>query len=244
MSYRFTVPTVLVLLAAGVTAQSTRPADKATSRPSAAKTDAPKTLALGHSVDASLKLPDLDGNQHSMADFKGRITVVNFWSARCPVQKGWDPTLSKLVNQYGDRVTFLMVNSNEANGELQGKGADDKPYGELRKALTERDLPYKVLIDRHSVVADAFGARTTPDIFVFGKDARLIYRGLIDNDPRGTKGDKTEHHLRDTLEGLIAGKKLKPRETKPHGCSIKRAKKDGKGDKKRVRRATSRRSDR
>jgi thiol-disulfide isomerase/thioredoxin len=215
-----------VLLVTTICAQDQKPAAPPAAK--AEKADHPKTLQLGDTIDASLSLPDIDGNVHSAAEMKGRITVVNFWSTQCPIQEAWDPTLGKIQLEYEAKgVHFVMINSNEANGEIaDGKPAEGKkPYQGIRDTLKERDLPYTVLVDHGNVVADRFGALTTPDIFVFDQKGVLVYRGAIDDDQRGTKGDKAKHYLREALDALLAGKAVPTAQTKPVGCTIKRAKK-------------------
>ena len=192
------------------------------------KAKKPKTLALGHQVDPTIVLADIDGNECATANFRGRITVVNFWATRCPWMKGWDPTLSEIQRNYSKKgVVFLMIASNEGNGEIRDNKLEkgQKPYQEIRKHLKERELPYRVLIDPGSEVARRFGARTTPDIFVFDEDTRLVYRGRIDDDERRKKGDEATHYLRDTLDAMLTGEELDPTGTKPFGCSIKWPKK-------------------
>jgi hypothetical protein len=117
-----------------------------------------------------------------------------------------------------------MINSNEGNGEIADRKAegDKKPYQKIRDYLAKNELPYEVLVDHDSIVAGRFDAKTTPHVYVFDKDAKLVYRGLIDDDARGDKGDAATHHLRDTLDTLLLGRMVKPSETRPHGCSIKK----------------------
>ena len=224
-SFALATATLLCLPAAG---QDSRPTSQPTS-------DAPQELKLGGVVDNRITLADIDGKQHTTADFEGRITVVNFWATRCPWQRGWDPTLAEIQREYSSKgVTFLMINSNQGNGEIVDNDLKDgdKPYQEIRKLLAKEDLPYTVLVDHHHVVADLFDAKTTPDVFVFDGKARLVYRGLIDDDARGEKGDEATHHLRNALDALLSGEELEPREDKPFGCTIKRIKKKAKGKKR------------
>ena len=73
------------------------------------------------------------------------------------------------------------------------------------------------------MVADAFGARTTPHIFLFGADNALEYKGAIDDNVDKADSVK-EPWLRDALKAMNAGKKIDPNDTRNIGCSIKRVK--------------------
>lgn len=199
----------------------------------------PAPLEMGKRLDGATLLPDIDGKMHKAKDYQGKIVVLNFWSTTCPVMKGYEATVSDLQAKYGkEGVVFLMVNSNEGNGEIaDAKPANDKakPYQSIRDYLKTKKLDRTVLIDHNCVLADQLGAKTTPDIFVFDKSGRLSYRGLIDDDARGKKGDDANHHLADALDALIAGNSVSIQKTEPQGCSIKRPKKaqsEGDGENK------------
>lgn len=201
------------------------------------ETPAPKVLALGAKVDPEIVLTDIDGKIWKTADLADHLTVVTFWSTTCPIMAGWEDTLSKIQADYADKgVDFVMINSNEGNGEIGDREPDGeaKPYQKIRDHLAKKKLPYRVLPDHDSVVAEKFGAKTTPDVFVFNKKAELVYRGLIDDDLRGDKGDAATHYLRDTLDALLLGKFVRPSETKPHGCGIKKPRAAGKRAKKKA----------
>ena len=76
---------------------------------------------------------------------------------------------------------------------------------------------------RSGVVADAFGARTTPHVFLFDKDMKLVYKGAIDDnvsDPAAVK----EKWLENALNALASGAAIDPATTRNVGCSIKRIK--------------------
>lgn len=195
-------------------------------KPASAST---KVLQLGGKADADIVLADIDAKPWKTADLAGHLTVVVFWSTTCPIMAGWEGTLSKIHADFADKgVDFVMINSNEGNGEISDRQpqGEAKPYQKIRDHLRQKQLPYRVLVDHDSVVAEKFGAKTTPDVFVFNKDAELVYRGLIDDDLRGDKGEAATHHLRDTLDALLLGKFLRPSETKPHGCGIKKPRKN------------------
>lgn len=225
----FAAITIAGLLASPAFTQETKeptkqPAPtKKTAQDAASKKPA---VALGQPVVGAIVLKDIDGVEHTVSDLKDKITVVNFWSMTCPVMRGWESRLAAIQRKYAAKgVHFVMINSNDANGEI-GDDKDleegQKPYQKIRSHLKDEDLPYTVLVDKGSKIADVFGAKTTPDIFVFDQTGTLIFRGLIDDDARGSKGDEATHYLSDTLDALLAGEELEARETKPQGCSIKR----------------------
>ncbi|MEZ5962286.1 MAG: redoxin domain-containing protein [Planctomycetota bacterium] len=197
--------------------QATQTQDAAASKP--------LVLSLGMRASGGIVLKDIDGNEHRAKSYQGKVTVVNFYSTQCPIQAAWDDRLAAIQNEFGKKdVVFLNIDSNrtEIGDQPPVVSGDEKPYDSIRKHLKAKDLPFTVLVDHGNVVADLFGAKTTPDIFVFGKDGKLVYRGLIDDDQAQRKGDQAKRYLHDVLTKLVAGETVEAFETKPQGCSIKR----------------------
>ena len=83
-------------------------------------------------------------------------------------------------------------------------------------------MPY--LIDKNSQLADAFGARTTPHVYLLNQKMELIYTGAIDNKVDG-KRSSDENYLKNAIEAASSGKEIELATTPPRGCSIKRVKK-------------------
>lgn len=225
----------VALACASLAAQEPAPAPKPTPVPATQKPER-KPLALGERPAGMIALPDIDGTVHRSADFAEQIVVVCFWSTECPIMRAYEKRMTAVVTEYREKgVRFLMINSNESNREIAdgpARGDDGKPlpreadapkpYGKIRNYLADHELPYTVLIDHGSVVADAFRAKTTPDVYVFGKDGVLVYRGAIDDDAQGRKGDESTPYLRNVLDKLVAGETVEPSQTEPVGCTIKR----------------------
>lgn len=215
---------LLATLTAGLYAQDPVKPDAKGTAPAVDKTAA-KTLALGMRANGGLTLKDIDGNEVKAKSLQGKITVVNFYSIQCPIQAAWDKRLAAVQKEFAPKdVVFLNINSNrtEIGDTAPTPKEGEKAYGDIRSHLQDKDLPYRVLVDHGNVVADAFGAKTTPDLFVFGKDGKLVYRGLIDDDQRGDRGEKATRYLHDVVSQLVAGEKVEAFETKPAGCTIKR----------------------
>jgi hypothetical protein len=110
----------------------------------------------------------------------------------------------------------VLVNSNEG----KRKGADSME--EMKKHAADKNYNSFYAIDENSVLANAFGAKTTPHVYLFDKDMKLVYRGAIDDSEGRNDVTPKENYLKNALDNLAAGKKVNPAETKSVGCSIKR----------------------
>ncbi len=91
----------------------------------------------------------------------------------------------------------------------------------VKSNMTERSYSFPMLIDKGNVIADKFGATVTPEVYLFDKDGKLVYRGAIDNDRSGE--NVTARPLQDAVDATLGGKAVAKTETKAFGCSIKRA---------------------
>jgi hypothetical protein len=80
-------------------------------------------------------------------------------------------------------------------------------------------MPY--LVDENSKLANAFGAKTTPHIYFFNAEMNLVYTGSIDN-IWDNKRKTDVPYLKNAIEAVGNGKKIKTDNTPPKGCSIKR----------------------
>lgn len=129
---------------------------------------------------------------------------------------GWEKDynhLSDLANENG--IGFVLVNSNESKRK-KGDGFKDMLNRADEKSYT---MPY--LYDSEHQLADAFGAKTTPHVFMFNKDLTLIYEGSIDNTWK-PKHDEKEAYLIDAIKSHSNNEKIELNKTAPKGCSIKR----------------------
>lgn len=203
-------------------APTEKPAEKPAEKPVAK----PKVLELGARIDGTLSLPDIDGKPQLAHELMGKVTVVNFYSIQCPIQAAWDSRLAEIQKDFAAQgVTFLHIDSNatEIGAEPPKVEGEQKPYENIRAHLAAKELPFRVLVDHGNKVADLFAATSTPHVYVFGKDGKLVYKGLVDDDQRNAKPDGRQNHLRDVLGKLVKDEKVEPFATKEVGCSIKRA---------------------
>jgi peroxiredoxin len=157
----------------------------------------------------NFSLPDLDGRTHSLADYRGRIVVINFWSAECPHAARTDMELLSYLPDWAERAVALTIASN----------ANESPPL-LRQTAAERGLSL-VLHDARQQVADLYGAVTTPHVFVVDAEGILCYQGAFD-DTSFRQRSPTRSFLRAAVEALLAGSHPAPDQTPPYGCAIVR----------------------
>ena len=192
----------------------------------AQKEDA-KTLPIGQVVPLlDYKMENLDGKMLQLGSLSGEKGLLVVFSCNtCPFVVGSD-NFEGWEKQYNDLMTFaadrgykmVLINSNEAK-----RGDDDSPEA-MKKRAAEKGYTMPYVIDKNSQLADAFGARTTPHVYLLNKKMELIYTGAIDNKVDG-KRSSDENYLKNAIEAASSGKEIELTTTPPRGCSIKRVKK-------------------
>jgi thioredoxin-related protein len=129
---------------------------------------------------------------------------------------GWERQYNTLFDQAVKRnIGFILVNSNE------GKRGKEDSIEEMIKRAEEKGYQMPYLVDEKSVLANAFGAKTTPHVFLFNEELKLVYSGSIDNIWDNKRKEEIPY-LINAINALSQGKKIKPSATPPKGCSIKR----------------------
>jgi peroxiredoxin len=167
------------------------------------------TLAIGDTAP-SHELPDTDGNRHALHE-DGATTVVVFTCNHCPYALAWHDRLASVADDY--EVRFLAVNPNDAE-RYPGDS-----YEAMQNRVAEEGWTIPYLHDEDQEAARAFGAKTTPDVFVLDGEGRLRYRGAPDADHREPSHDAA--WVREALDALGAGEEVARPETDPVGCSVK-----------------------
>jgi len=155
-------------------------------------------------------LPDLYGRMHRLSDSRGRITIVNFWSAECPHSERTDRSIMASLEQWGGQgVVLLSVACNR-----------NEPAGMLLGVAKMRRLP-AVLLDAQHTVADLYAAQATPHAFVLDPGGILRYRGAVD-DVNFRQRTPTRFLLGEAVQALLEGRLPAVMETPAHGCAIVR----------------------
>jgi energy-coupling factor transporter ATP-binding protein EcfA2 len=173
--------------------------------------------AIGDPAPA-FKLKSVAGNEQSLADFKGKIVVLEWTNPGCPIvqrhyRDGLMPAAQKAAKEKG--VIWLAVNStNPGHSNYREPAELSKIYTDWQAAYTTQ------LMDADGVTGLAYGAKTTPHIFVIDTQGKIAYNGAIDDDTNGTKSDRTNYALA-AIDALLAGKPVAVSTTQPYGCSVK-----------------------
>ena len=154
-------------------------------------------------------LPDTNGDEHSL---EGPAVVV-FTCNHCPYALAWHDRIAAAARDYPN-VRFYAINPNDAE-----RYPRDSLEAMRERVEREGDWPMPYLRDESQEVARAYGAKTTPDLFVVDGEGRLRYRGAPDPDHEDASLDAG--WLREALDQVLAGEEVARPETDPVGCSVK-----------------------
>lgn len=169
----------------------------------------------------SFVLKNTEGKDVSPADYKGKIVVLEWINLGCPfVKKHYGSgNMQKLQKDYTAKgVVWLSVASS-----APGKEGYLKADG-WKKAIAEKgSAATAVLLDPDGLAGRAYGAKTTPHMFVIDAEGRLAYKGAIDDRPSVDPADVpgATNYVRQALDSLLAGKPVATPSTTPYGCGVK-----------------------
>jgi peroxiredoxin len=180
----------------------------------------PKKAKLGAAAP-DFELKSIDGKSYKLSDFEDKIVVLEWFSITCPYVVAAADMMAKTSDKYVDdemkesKVVWFAVDS---TAEASGSHRSDE---QVKAYAKSNKLTYPILRDPSGKVGKAYGAQTTPHIFII-KDGKLVYKGGH-ADGRGVEpGDR--NYIAETLDALLAGKDVPAKETRNRGCSVKYAK--------------------
>ncbi|MBA3366065.1 MAG: thioredoxin family protein [Actinobacteria bacterium] len=172
------------------------------------------TVALA-SEAPPFDLPGTDGRNHSLADYADASWLAVVWSCNhCPYVQAWEGRMKAIQRDYGSRgFRLVAINSNDSDSYPEDS------FEEMQARVEREELNFDYLHDEDQSAARAYGPDSTPEVFLFDPDRRLVYHGAID-DSRD-EGSVQAQYLRDALDALLAGGEPPLAETAPVGCSVK-----------------------
>jgi len=165
----------------------------------------------------SYKMTDISGAKLNLRELNQENGLLVIFSCNtCPFVIQWEDRYNELYDLCAaNDIGMVLVNSNEAKRD----GEDS--FEKMQEKAEKEGYKMHYVVDEKHQLADAFGATTTPHIFLFNRDAKLAYRGLIDDNGK-EKEAVTQPYLKNAIKAMIANDKIDPEVTKSIGCSIKR----------------------
>jgi peroxiredoxin len=167
------------------------------------------------------KVRDTSGKEHSLSAYKGKFVVLEWVNPGCPfVQKHYDTSnmqaTQKAAGEKG--VVWLTVSSTSPDA------GDYKKPDQLAAWIKEKGAaPTATLMDDDGRIGKAYGARTTPHMYVINPQGKLVYAGAIDSKATARKDDvkSATNYVTVALDEALAGKPVSKATSEPYGCSIK-----------------------
>jgi peroxiredoxin len=165
----------------------------------------------------AFSLQDTSGKTVSLSDFSGKTVVLEWVNPDCPyVQRHYNlKTMTALADKNKDKdvVWLAIATGDSANAD------------KLKSFAGKESIGYPILLDSDTAVARAYGAKTTPHMFIIDKDGKIVYAGGIDdkpnNDPKAPLAEGTINYVDKALGELQSGQPVTNSETKPYGCGVK-----------------------
>jgi peroxiredoxin len=164
---------------------------------------------------------DSHGNTRSLSDYRGETVVLEWTNRDCPyVRKHYGTGNMQALQKKAtaDGVVWLSVISS-----APGKQGHATPELANAVAAEQGARPTAILLDPEGTIGRAYGARTTPHMYVIDGAGTLVYMGGIDNRPTTNPADieGAENYVLAALADVSAGKPVKTPTSRPYGCSVK-----------------------
>jgi len=171
----------------------------------------------------SFTATDSNGAAHSLDQYRGKYVVLEWHNQGCHYTKKHyvSGNMQGLQKEWTAKgvVWFTVISS--APGQ-QGYVTDSQENAYVTQMHA---APTAVLMDADGKLGHAYGAKTTPEMYVIDPSGKLIYEGAIDDkatpDISDIKG--ADNYLTDALTAAISGKSIAHTYTRPYGCSVKYA---------------------
>jgi peroxiredoxin len=165
----------------------------------------------------AFSLQDLDGNTHSLADYGGKVVVLEWINPECPYsdRHAKEQTMTDLAAKHGE-VVWLAINSTAPDHSNFLTKAEHAEWAE------KRGIDYAILYDESGEVGHAYDAKTTPHMYVIDEGGKIAYNGAIDDDQAARKEPaERANYVDGALMAHQGGSSIDPASTRPYGCSVK-----------------------
>jgi len=174
--------------------------------------------AIGQQAPA-FEITDVSGKAVSLSQFKGKHVVLEWVNPECPfVQKHYNSANMQTTQKHASDkgVVWLTVQTSAQATPKDVAALSD--WMNTRKAVTTATL-----VDSGGKLGRAYGARTTPHMYIIDPAGKLVYVGAIDSKPTSNPADikGATNYVTQALDETLAGKPVSQPVTRPYGCSVK-----------------------
>lgn len=173
-------------------------------------------LPIGSSMPKSdIKVKDVSGKEITLQQAKGTNGLLVMFSCNtCPyVMRNQGRTKEVCAYAGQHQIGVILLNSNA--GSRDGGNS----FAEMQSYAKAQGYQWYYALDDNGALATAFGARRTPECYLFDRNGILVYHGAIDDSP-GDPSAVKRHHLQAAIDEMLAGKPVTVKETRSVGCSI------------------------
>lgn len=144
-----------------VTTVPPSPPDNTSAPPAGGRTGAPGN----RNAAPDFTVTDGGGNRVSTADLSGKPVILNFWATWCPPCRSELPAFDKLYRQYGNEVSFMMIDLTDGYREtVEG----------VKKFISENGYTFPVYYDTEGSAAEAYIVSSIPFTVAVGRNGNIV----------------------------------------------------------------------
>jgi thioredoxin-related protein len=169
------------------------------------------SIAATTAAPSSFTGTELESGKPITVQPNAKGTVLIFLSAKCPCSNSHIDLLKNMHKKFKD-FNFYAVHSNA-----------DETVDLAKQYFKNAQLPFPIIQDENTKLADHYKANRTPHVFVLDPENKVLYQGGITNSSEAPKADK--NYLQDALLDIMAKRPVKTPEGRTLGCGIQRGKK-------------------
>ena len=176
-----------------------------------------RELSIGEAMPkVNIPIQDVNGETFTLKKLMDKNGLLVIFSCNtCPWVIHWQDRYNPIAGLCSENnIGFVAVNSNAR----QHNGVDS--YKAMQEHAREYNYKFPYVMDKRAELANAFGAKKTPHVYLFNKDNKLVYRGAIDDNAENAD-NVTTSYLVNAVNAVAIGEEIKVKRTKALGCSIK-----------------------
>lgn len=106
---------------------------------------------------------DVNGKEHKLADYRGKVVLVVFWATWCPPCMQEVPSLKRLQTKYGARGLNILAFS-----------VDSRPEKVLPDFISKNSINYQVLVSSEQAEKAYGGIEGIPTAFLIDREGKLV----------------------------------------------------------------------